>query len=96
MPAAFPHPEHPGSPDAGLGAGPAQCQILREVAGLSEDEMQQLLDAGIIANRPPDPPGSAATPSRSAGRERGPGLIPSITNWCAITWPSAAAPGSDD
>jgi benzylsuccinate CoA-transferase BbsF subunit len=77
--------------------GQHNMQILREVAGLSEDEMQQLLDAGIIANRPPDPSRPAATPSRSAGRERGTWFDPDyhllVRDYLD---PLAAAPGSDD
>jgi benzylsuccinate CoA-transferase BbsF subunit len=77
--------------------GQHNVQLLREVAGLSEDEMQQLLDAGIIANRPPDPSRPAATPARSAGRERGTWFDPDykvlVRNYSG---PLAAVPGSDD
>jgi hypothetical protein len=72
-------------------------QILREVAGLSEEEMRQLLDAGIIANRPQDPSRPAATVSRSDVRERGTWFDPDyqvlVRNYLG---PLAAAPGSDD
>jgi benzylsuccinate CoA-transferase BbsF subunit len=77
--------------------GQHNVQILREVAGLSEDEIQRLLDAGIIANRPPDPSRPPATPSRSAGRERGRWFDPEyhllVQEYLS---PLAAAPGSDD
>ena len=77
--------------------GQHNVQILREVAGLSEDEMQQLVDAGIIANRPQDPSMPAATPSRSTARERGRWFDPDyhILVRDHIV-PLAATPGSDD
>ena len=60
--------------------------------------MQQLLNAGIIANRPPDPSRPAATPSRSAGRERGTWFDPDyhrlVRDHLDSCWPRA--PGSDD
>jgi benzylsuccinate CoA-transferase BbsF subunit len=75
--------------------GQHNVQILREVAGLSEEAIRQLLDDGIIANRPKDPTKPAAT--RSDGRERGTWFDP---DYKALVrrhiGPMAAAPGSDD
>jgi hypothetical protein len=77
--------------------GQHNVQILREVAGLSEDEIRQLLDTGIIANRPQDLSRPAATPSRSAGRERGTWFDPDYHLLVGDHLsPLAAAPGSDD
>jgi benzylsuccinate CoA-transferase BbsF subunit len=77
--------------------GQHNVQILREVAKLSEDEMQQLLDAGIIAIRPKDPTKPAATTSRGDVRERGTWFDPDyqalVRDYIS---PIAAAPGSDD
>jgi benzylsuccinate CoA-transferase BbsF subunit len=77
--------------------GQHNVQVLREVVGLSEDEMRQLLDAGIIASRPKDPSRPAAPASRSDVRERGTWFDPDyqvlVRNYSG---PLAAAPGSDD
>jgi benzylsuccinate CoA-transferase BbsF subunit len=77
--------------------GQYNVQILREVAGLSEEAVRQLFDDGIIANRPKDPTRPAATASRSDGRERGTWFDP---DYKALVrhhiGPLAAAPGSDD
>jgi benzylsuccinate CoA-transferase BbsF subunit len=77
--------------------GQHNVQILREVAGLSDEAMRQLFDAGIIASRPKDPTGPAATASRSTSRERGTWYDP---DYKALVrdhiGPLAAAPGSDD
>jgi benzylsuccinate CoA-transferase BbsF subunit len=77
--------------------GQHNVQILRDVAGLSADEVRELLDAGIIASRPKDPSRPAATPSRSDGRGRGTWFDP---DYAALAreaiGPIAAAPGSDD
>src|SRR5215475_1568320 len=50
--------------------GQHNVQILRQVAGLSEEEIHRLLDAGILANRPKDQSKPAATAPRSGGRAR--------------------------
>jgi crotonobetainyl-CoA:carnitine CoA-transferase CaiB-like acyl-CoA transferase len=77
--------------------GQLNVQILREVAGLSEAEIRDMLEAGIIANRPPDPSRPAATPSRGSGRERGTWFDPDyhllVREHLA---PLEAAPASDD
>jgi hypothetical protein len=67
------------------------------VAQLSAEEIQQLLDAGIIATRPKDAGTPAATASRSDGRERGPHFDPDYRQHVRdFIRPIAAAPGSDD
>jgi crotonobetainyl-CoA:carnitine CoA-transferase CaiB-like acyl-CoA transferase len=72
-------------------------QILREVAKLSEPEMQQLLAAGILATRPKDAEKPAATPSRADGRGRGPHFDPDYPQYLRqLGEPLVAAPGSDD
>ena len=75
--------------------GQHNVQILREIAGLSDEAIRQLLDAGIIADRPKDPTRPAAT--RSDSRERGTWFDP---DYQALVRrhisPMAAAPGSDD
>jgi crotonobetainyl-CoA:carnitine CoA-transferase CaiB-like acyl-CoA transferase len=77
--------------------GQHNVQILREVAQLSEAEMQALLEAGIIATRPKDVAKPAATPSSANGRERGPRFDPDYRNYVRdLIGPIAAAPGSDD
>jgi benzylsuccinate CoA-transferase BbsF subunit len=77
--------------------GQHNVQILREVAGLTQDEIQQLLDTGIIAHRPPDPSRPAATPSRTASRERGRWFDPDYHVFVRESLsPLAATPGSDD
>jgi benzylsuccinate CoA-transferase BbsF subunit len=77
--------------------GQHNVQILREVAKLSEDEMQQLLDAGIIGTRPKDPTKPAATASRADVRERGTWYDPDYQALVReYIGPIAAAPGSDD
>jgi benzylsuccinate CoA-transferase BbsF subunit len=77
--------------------GQHNVQILREVANLSEEEMQQLLDAGIIATQPKDPARPTATASRGEVRERGTWFDP---DYQALVrdhiGPIAAAPGNDD
>jgi hypothetical protein len=75
--------------------GQHNIQILREVAQLSEAEVQQLLDAGVIATRPKES-GKPAT-ARSDARERGPRFDPDYREHLrAFMGPIAAAPGSDD
>jgi benzylsuccinate CoA-transferase BbsF subunit len=77
--------------------GQHNVQILREVAGLSEEEIRQLLDAGVIADRPRDPARPAATPSRSNGRARGTWFDPDYHLLVrGHLGPLAAAPGGDD
>ena len=77
--------------------GQHNVQILRDVAGLSADEVRELLDADIIAGRPKDPSRPAATPSRSDGRGRGTWFDPNYTALVRdAIGPIAAAPGSDD
>jgi benzylsuccinate CoA-transferase BbsF subunit len=49
--------------------GQHNVQILREVARLSDGEIQRLIDAGVLATRPQDPDKPAA--ARSDARERG-------------------------
>ena len=72
-------------------------QILREVAKLSEPEMQQLLSAGIIATQPKEAEKPAATVPRSDGRERGPHFDPDYRQYLReLADPIVAAPGSDD
>jgi benzylsuccinate CoA-transferase BbsF subunit len=77
--------------------GQHNVQILREVAKLSEEETQQLLDAGIIATRPKDPARPAATASRADVRERGTWFDPDYQALVRdYIGPIAAASGSDD
>jgi benzylsuccinate CoA-transferase BbsF subunit len=77
--------------------GQHNVEILRAVAQLSAEEIQQLLDAGIIATRPKDAGTPAATASRSDGRERGPHFDPDYRQHVRdFIRPIAAAPGSDD
>jgi crotonobetainyl-CoA:carnitine CoA-transferase CaiB-like acyl-CoA transferase len=72
-------------------------QILRDVAKLSEPEIQQLLAAGILATQPKDAEKPAATGPRSDGRERGPHYDPDYPQYLRqLGEPLVAAPGSDD
>ena len=77
--------------------GQHNVQLLREVAKLSEEEVRQLLVAGIIATRPKDPTKPAATASRADVRERGTWFDP---DYRALVRdhvsPITAAPGNDD
>jgi hypothetical protein len=76
--------------------GQHNVQILREVAKLSEGEIQQLLDAGILATRPKEDGKPAATASRSDVRERGAPFDPEYREHLRdVIGPIAAAPGSD-
>jgi benzylsuccinate CoA-transferase BbsF subunit len=71
-------------------------QILREVAKLSEQEIQELLAAGIIATRPKEADTPAAA-SRPDVRERGPHFDPDYREHLRqVIGPIMAAPGSDD
>ena len=77
--------------------GQHNVQILREVAKLSEEEIQALLEAGIIATRPKDAGKPAASASRSDVRERGAHFDPDYRGYVRdVIGPIAAAPGSDD
>jgi crotonobetainyl-CoA:carnitine CoA-transferase CaiB-like acyl-CoA transferase len=77
--------------------GQHNVEILRAVAQLSAGEIQQLLDAGIIATRPKEAGTPAATASRSDVRERGPHFDPDYRQHVRdFIGPIAAAPGSDD
>jgi benzylsuccinate CoA-transferase BbsF subunit len=77
--------------------GQHNVEILREVAKLSAQEIQQLLDGGIIATRPNEGGKPAATASRSDGRERGPHFDPEYREHLRdFIGPIAAAPESDD
>jgi benzylsuccinate CoA-transferase BbsF subunit len=77
--------------------GQHNIQILREVAKLSEGEIQQLWDAGIIATRPKESGKPAAAASRSDARERGTRFDPDYRDHLRdVIGPIAAAPGSDD
>jgi benzylsuccinate CoA-transferase BbsF subunit len=72
-------------------------QILREVVKLADAEIQQLLDAGVIATRPKELGKPAASASRSPGRERGPRFDPDYQERVRETiGPIAAAPRGDD
>jgi benzylsuccinate CoA-transferase BbsF subunit len=77
--------------------GQHNVPILREVAQLSDAEMQQLSAAGVIATRPQDPSTPAAGGARIDARERGPRFDPDYqVHLRRFTGPIAAAPGSDD
>jgi benzylsuccinate CoA-transferase BbsF subunit len=77
--------------------GQHNVRILREVAKLAQEEIQQLFDAGIIATRPKEPGKPAAAASRSDARERGTRADPDYRERLRhIIGPIAAAPGSDD
>jgi benzylsuccinate CoA-transferase BbsF subunit len=77
--------------------GQHNVQILRQVAGLSEGEIRQLLDAGVIASRPQDPSKPAVTASRSGGRPRDTWFDPDYKTLVRdAIGPLAAVPGSDD
>jgi hypothetical protein len=68
---------------------------LREVAKLPEGQIQQLLDAGIIATRPKESAKPAV--ARSDARERGTRFDPDYREHLRdFMGPIAAAPGSDD
>jgi benzylsuccinate CoA-transferase BbsF subunit len=72
-------------------------QILREVAKFSEQEIQELLAAGIIATQPKEAETPAAAASRSDVRERGPHFDPDYREHLRqVIGPIVAAPGSDD
>jgi crotonobetainyl-CoA:carnitine CoA-transferase CaiB-like acyl-CoA transferase len=75
--------------------GQHNMQVLREVAKLSEEEIQQLLEAGILATRPRQTEKPAA--ARSNSIERGPRYDPDYKERVrrAID-PLAASAGSDD
>jgi benzylsuccinate CoA-transferase BbsF subunit len=76
--------------------GQHNVQVLREVAKLSEGEIRQLLEAGIIATRPKEAGKPAATASRSDVRERGPRFDPDYEQRVRDhIGPMAVAPGSD-
>jgi benzylsuccinate CoA-transferase BbsF subunit len=77
--------------------GQHNVQILHEVAKLSEGEIQQLVDAGVIATRPKEPGKPAAAASRSEARERGARADPDYREHLHhLIGPITAAPGSDD
>ena len=77
------------------GLGQHNEQILREVAKLSEPEIQQLLDAGLIATRPKE--AEQPVSSSSAGRQRGPHFDPDYRRYMReLGGPIVAAPGDDD
>jgi benzylsuccinate CoA-transferase BbsF subunit len=77
--------------------GQHNSHILREVAKLSEREIQRLLDAGIIATRPKESGKPATAAARSDARERGPRFDPDYRQHVrAFMGPIAAAPGNDD
>jgi benzylsuccinate CoA-transferase BbsF subunit len=77
--------------------GQHNVQILREVAKLSEEEIQALLEAGIIAARPKDTGKPAASASRTDVRERGTHFDPDYWAYARdLIGPIAAAPGSND
>lgn len=75
--------------------GQHNVQILQEVAGLGEEAIQQLLDAGILATRPQDP--SKPAVARSDARERGARVDPDYREHLReYIGPVSAAPGSAD
>jgi benzylsuccinate CoA-transferase BbsF subunit len=77
--------------------GQHNVQILREVAKLRDGEIQQLVDAGILATQPPDPGKPAAAASRSDARQRGARFDPDYRDHLRhIIGTIAAVPGSDD
>jgi crotonobetainyl-CoA:carnitine CoA-transferase CaiB-like acyl-CoA transferase len=77
--------------------GQHNVQILREVAKLSEGEIQQLLDAGLIASRPQELGKPAAAAARSDARERGTRVDPEYREHLRdFMGPIAAAAGGDD
>jgi len=70
-------------------------QILREVVKLSESEIRQLLDAGIIATRPNE--AEQPVSSSSTGRPRGLLFDPDYRQYVRdLGEPIVAAPGDDD
>jgi benzylsuccinate CoA-transferase BbsF subunit len=72
-------------------------QILRQVAKLSETEIQQLCDAGVIATRPQDVSKPAVGGARPDGRERGPRFDPDYQEHLRrYAPPLSAAPGGDE
>jgi len=77
--------------------GQHNVQILRQVAKLSDAEIQQLSDAGVIATRPQELDKPAAGGSRVEARERGPQFDPDYQEHLRrYVPPLTAAPGSDD
>jgi benzylsuccinate CoA-transferase BbsF subunit len=73
--------------------GQHNVQILREVAKLSDAEIQQLSDAGVIATRPQE----LDQPAAGGARVRGPSFDPDYReHWPRQGTPITAAPGSDD
>jgi benzylsuccinate CoA-transferase BbsF subunit len=77
--------------------GQHNVQILREVARLSDAEIQQLLEADVIATRPKEAGKPAAATLRSDVRERGALFDPEYREHVRhFTGPIAAVPGSDD
>jgi benzylsuccinate CoA-transferase BbsF subunit len=78
------------------GLGQHNMQTLREVAKLSEGEIQQVLDAGIIATRPREAGKPAAATPRSDVRERETRFDPDYRERMRhLIDPLAAALGSD-
>jgi hypothetical protein len=72
-------------------------QTLRQVGRLSEGEIQQLLDAGILATRPREAAKPAVATTRSDVRERGTRFDPDYKDRMRhVIDPLAAAAGSDD
>jgi hypothetical protein len=68
---------------------------LREVVKLSESEIRQLLDAGIIATRPNE--AEQPVSSSSTGRPRGLLFDPDYRQYVRdLGEPIVAAPGDDD
>jgi benzylsuccinate CoA-transferase BbsF subunit len=76
--------------------GQHNLKILRDVARMSEAEIQHLIEAGIIATRPKEMAKPAAR-GRGDARERGAGFDPDYRQQVtAFTGPIAAATGPDD
>jgi benzylsuccinate CoA-transferase BbsF subunit len=74
--------------------GQHNVQILRQVAGLTEDEIQRLLAAGVVASRPQEP--TKPVVARSDARERGARADPDYRECLReVIGPAAAAPGGD-
>jgi benzylsuccinate CoA-transferase BbsF subunit len=77
--------------------GQHNMDILRQVAQLAEQEIQELLDTGVIASRPKDVGKPPATPSRSDGRQRTTHFDPDYRAQLRdFIDPLATAPASDD
>jgi crotonobetainyl-CoA:carnitine CoA-transferase CaiB-like acyl-CoA transferase len=77
--------------------GQHNLDILRHVAELSEAEIQQLLDAGVIATQPKEIGKPPAARARGDGRQSGPRFDPEYRERVRhIIGPLAAAAGDDD